>query len=111
MSWKETEPVKPVELPREQLLSRESNWFSAQKELETWKRDCRACGYELAGEYEIDEDQTLYRFELDEDKRGELAVNAPHWINVVLSVKENAKRGDLGYRDPKTGLVMSQKPT
>lgn len=107
MAWSSHEPQKVQELPREQLLRKESNWFSAAKELDTWKKDLREVWYELYGEYVIDEDQTLYRFELDEEKRPLLQVNSPHWVNVVLSVKENAKRGELGYKDPKTGLTMS----
>ncbi len=108
MAWSSHEPKKVPELPLEQLLRKESNWFSAAKELDTWMADMTAGGYySLYGEYVIDEDRTLYRFELDETKRHELIVNTSHWVNVVLSVAENAKRGELGVRDPKTGLIMS----
>ncbi len=84
MAWKTYSAQEKV-YTQEELLRKETTWYSSYNEADRWIKDMKACHYSLAGEYEIEKNLILYRFELDETKRAELANGAPHYQNVIIN--------------------------
>lgn len=84
MAWKKETEVIPGPVPPEDLLKRESFWLSGYNEPDRWIKDMADCRCMLTGEYAVDEDRTLYRFEFNEDFRGEYPHTA-HFHNVLVS--------------------------
>lgn len=83
MGWStSSEIVKP--LPIEDLLKKETTWWSAYNDLDQWKKDMKECFCSLTGQYEIEKNLILYRFELDEKQRDKVATNASHFQNVII---------------------------
>lgn len=96
MPWAETKTVEVVSTVNP--LVKETLWISGYPDsLDRWTTDLAKGGYSLTGEYEVDATHILYRFELDEAKRGELVkANAAHFHNVVIEItpKEDEETKD-----------------
>ena len=104
MAWSKEQSSVPADLSPVDILKKESNYASAYPELQPWIDSLRDCRYNLTGEYDIDENNTLYRYELDEEFREGLTKGSSHFVNVTISRK--AKPAELG-----TAQLVEKCPT
>lgn len=82
MGWSTTS-VSKVYTP-EELLKKETTWYSSYNEPERWIQDLKTWHYNLVGEFEIEKNLVLYRFELDETHRADSFLGASHYQNVII---------------------------
>lgn len=88
MGWKEDQVVKRVLLPLETLLAKEQHWSpSPVTERDRWIKDYGECNYDLIGEWDVDDDLTLLRFQWRRSDAELLEWQAPGHGNVLLSKK------------------------
>jgi len=83
MPWHH-EPELTKILPPEVLLTKEVLWVSSYNEPDRWVKDLKEAHYSLIGEYEVDLNHKLLRFEFDESLRKEIP-NAPHFQSVLIN--------------------------
>lgn len=69
----------------EELLKKETFWYSGYNESERWISDMKESFYSLVGEYELEKNLVLYRFELDESHRKDLEGVPSHFQNVIIN--------------------------
>ena len=107
MAWNHTETT--VTVPKvwtiEELLKTEKHWVSSYNEIERWIKDFKVAHYSLIGEYEVDKTHKLYRFELDETHRKDLAVLTSHFQNVLIDVGLSPVKIGNDFTDSKLPVV------
>jgi len=66
------------------LYKEERMWNSVYADSqERWIADFKPW-YDLVGVYDVDEKNTLYRFQLDESRKAELSPYSPRFYNVLI---------------------------
>lgn len=85
MGWSQPED-KPKEYDAS-LYKEERMWITAYPDSqERWAADFKPW-YNLVGAYEVDDNNTLYRFRLDESRKAELSPYSPRFYNVLIPHK------------------------
>lgn len=87
MSWKQLATETRV-WTTEELFKKEGHWDSPYSDPARWIHDFKEVWYSLIGEYEIEKDLVLFRFEFDESHREEVAPGTPHFQNVVMQTNQ-----------------------
>ena len=85
MGWSSSPPEPSKVFTPEELAKKESTWYSAYNEPERWIKDMKEVYYSLIGEYEIEKNINLYRFELDETHRSNLMPGSARFMNVIIN--------------------------
>jgi len=95
MGWDKSEKESTKTWTAEEVLKKETHWTCSYNEPDRWIKDFKESFYTLTGEYKVDENLTLYRFELDETKRSLFMPGTSHFHNVLIDKRiQPAKLGN-----------------